>query len=334
MTGTSSNLDNFTRGSPKGDIREMYSEMCLLDYVKTWLTTFKTDTVKPSTYERLESSIKAMSTFPIARQRIKDITAFDIQIYVNDVADKGYSLSTIKKLLRIVTAPLRQAAALHFIPADPSAGVRLPTRDKIKKKTKETRPYTEAEQEKLWAMIESSNNVAGSVIGLMLETGLRCGEALALRWRCVDIQRKRLRVEATILNSATTGRSIIQESPKTVSSRRTVPLTPRAIKLLTSLQGKATSEWVFENEDGNRITYEALRWNTKKLCADAGVEYLGEHVFRHTFATNCYYKNVDVKILSRILGHADVNITYNIYISLRGDGFDEMYNALTGNATA
>ena len=49
-----------------------------------------------------------------------------------------------------------------------------------------------------------------------------------------------------------------------------------------------------------------------------------EHVFRHTFATNGYYKGIDVKILSRLLGHADVNI----YVHLYGDRFDEMYSAL------
>ena len=75
-----------------------------------------------------------------------------------------------------------------------------------------------------------------------------------------------------------------------------------------------TNEWVFTNTDGSRLSYEALRWQTKCACRDTGVEYRGEHVFRHTFATNCYYKGVDIKILSRLLGHADVNITYNIYI--------------------
>ena len=43
---------------------------------------------------------------------------------------------------------------------------------------------------------------------------------------------------------------------------------------------------------------------------------------------DCYHKGVDVKILSQLLGHADVNITYNIYVHLYGDGFDEMYSAL------
>jgi len=52
------------------------------------------------------------------------------------------------------------------------------------------------------------------------------------------------------------------------------------------------------------------------------------HGMRRTYTTNCYHKGIDVKILSRLLGHADVNITYNIYVHLYGDGFDEMYSAL------
>lgn len=39
---------------------------------------------------------------------------------------------------------------------------------------------------------------------------------------------------------------------------------------------------------------------------------------------------MDIKILSRLLGHADVNITYNVYIHLFGDGLEEMYEALVG----
>lgn len=319
------NLDNFTYGGK--DVREMYANMPLHDYVDIWLETFKSDTVKPATYERLCTSIKAMKKYSIADMPISEITAFDVQRYVNCVAENGYGLSTVKKMYRIVAAPLKQAAALHFIPADPSSGVKLPSGNKIKKAKRETLPYTEAEQEALWRIIDQTSNPAACLVGLMLETGLRCGEALALRWKCVDIDRKRLRVEATNLVSSTKGRSIVQETPKTISSKRTVPLTPRAIDLLNRLQ--IDTSWVFVWETGQRVTYDSLIWHTKMLCKKAGVEYRGEHVFRHTFATNCYYRGVDVKILSKILGHADVNVTYNIYVSLRGDGFDEMYSALT-----
>lgn len=308
----------------------MYASMALSDYIHVWLDTFKSGSVKPATLARLETSLKGLSKFRIASMRISDITAFDIQRYVNELTDYGYGLTTIKKQLRIVTAPLKQAAAMHFIPADPSVGVRMPSQDKVKKPKRITRPYTDAEQKKLWAAINNDNHTGAAVIGLMLETGMRIGEALALRWQYVDIDKKRLRVVATILNTADKKRSVLQESPKTISSKRTIPLTDKAIDILTSLKKQSCSEWVFETNRGERLSYEALRYQTMQLCKKADVEYLGEHVFRHTFATNCYYRHVDIKVLSKILGHSDVNVTYNIYITLQGDGFDEMYEALNG----
>ncbi len=322
------NLDSFISGNGIEGVKTMYASMPLQDYVRVWLDTFKAGAVKPATLSRLETSLAALKNFPISAKPIGEITAFDIQRYVNELTDKGYGLTTIKKQMRIATAPLRQAAAMHFIAADPSIGVYLPSQDKVKKQKKITRPYSEEEQKALWATIDRTDNVSFKIVGLMLETGMRVGEALALRWKNVDLEKKSIRVEATILNQADKKRSVLQESPKTLSSKRTIPLTKKAVEILKELK-KRNTQWVCE-KNGERLSYEALRYQTQQLCKNADVEYLGEHVFRHTFATNCYYRHIDVKILSKILGHSDVNITYNIYISLRGDGFDEMYEALNG----
>ena len=165
------------------------------------------------------------------------------------------------------------------------------------------------------------------VIALMIETGFRAGETLALRWKDVHISQHRLKVHATVVNLANRRQSFVQDSAKSISSNRTIPLTPRAVEILMPLYEDRFNEWVFNN--GNeRLSYEALRYQTQCACSEAGVPFRGEHVFCHTFATNCYYKGVDIKILSRLLGHSDVNVTYNIYIHLYGDGFDEMYSAL------
>ena len=118
-----------------------------------------------------------------------------------------------------------------------------------------------------------------------------------------------------------------QDSPKSKSSNRVIPLTPKALSILKRLKLRRTTEWVFE-QDGKRYTYQKLMYQTKKLCREASVSYHGEHVFRHTFATNCYYKGIDVKILSKLMGHSSVQVTYNIYVNLYGDGFDDMYAAL------
>ena len=177
-------------------------------------------------------------------------------------------------------------------------------------------------------MIDTHQRAGYAAVALMIETGMRVGEALALRWRDVNINRKRLHVRSTVVRLANKKQSYVQDCAKSESSNRTIPLTPKAISLLEMLAEDAENEWVFVNDDGQRLSYEALRYQTQCLCKAACVPYRGEHVFRHTFATNCYHKGVDVKILSRLLGHADVNITYNIYVHLYGDGFDEMYSAL------
>lgn len=310
----------------------MDASISLTSYIAEWLTTFKQTTVKQSTYDRLLTSVKALEGFEIATMPIGEITCIDIQRYVNELIKRGYGLSTIKKQMRIVTAPLKQASALHIISADPGIGIRLPSRYNVAKPERLMEAYTDEEQTALRSVLSGRQRNGYAAIALMIETGLRVGEALALRWQDVQLTRKRIYVRNTVVRLANKKQSFIQDSVKSESSRRTVPLTPEAIKLLERLYERRKNEWVFTNCDGERLSYEALRYQTRIACQEAGIEYRGEHVFRHTFATNCYHKGIDVKILSRLLGHADVNITYNLYIHLYGDGFDEMYTALTGNA--
>lgn len=309
----------------------MNQSVSLANYIDEWMTTYKAYSVRQSTFDRLLTSIKALEGYAIASIPIGEITAKHIQLYVNELANSGYGLSTIKKQMRIVTAPLKQASALHIIPADPGIGIRLPSRYNVAKPERIVEAYTAQEQTALLNVISSGRRTGYFAIMLMIETGLRVGEVLALRWQDVQLARKRINVRNTVVRLANKKQSFVQDSVKSESSRRTIPLTPEALNILEEQYARRINEWVFVNDDGERLSYEALRYQTRKACDEAGIEYRGEHVFRHTFATNCYHKGIDVKILSRLLGHADVNITYNLYIHLYGDGFDEMYSALVGN---
>ena len=308
----------------------MYYSVSLADYINEWMHTFKSYTVKQSTYDRLLTSVRALEGYQIASMPICLITSTHIQKYVNELATSGYGLSTIKKQMRIVTAPLKQAAVLHQIPANPAVGIKLPARCSVQKTQQQAEAYSPEEQEALLRVLNTHSRPGFAAIILMMETGLRVGEALALQWKDIQISRKRLIVRATVVRLANKKQSFVQDCAKSESSNRTIPLTPKAVFLLSALARQSNSEWVFVGNDGERLSYEALRWQTKCACRDAGIQYRGEHVFRHTFATNCYYKGMDIKILSKLLGHADVNITYNIYVHLYGDGFEEMYEALIG----
>lgn len=306
------------------------TQMPLLDFVQLWLTTFKKTTVRHATYDRLVTSIQALKRYAIAEKPIGEITFFDIQGYINELTGSGYGMSTIKKQVRIVTAPLKQAAAMRIIPTDPSIGTKMPAKANVAKADRDIFAYTDHEQRRLRRITDQSDKAGYLCAAFMIETGLRAGEALALRWTDVDILRRRLRVRATVVNLANKKQSYVQDTAKSESSNRVIPLSQGAIDILRKLGGNdetCTDGWIFVNH-GDRLSYEALRYQTQCLCKEAGVKYHGEHIFRHTFATNCYYRGVDIKILSRLLGHADVNITYNVYVNLYGDGFDEMLKAI------
>lgn len=319
------NLDNWIEDCPPQ--YDMNDQMPLITFVDIWLEVFKKNSVKPASFGRLKQSRNTLQEYPIAQKKLADINFFDLQHYVNSLVDAGYSLSGIKKQVLIVTAPLRQAAAMQIIHADPCVGIQMPTEAKTKKKTKEVVAYTEVEQKQLFTKIkEEPDNVGFQAVGFMIETGLRSGELLALKWSDIEMDRCRMKVHATIVNPMYNTASY-QDSTKSKSSNRTIPLTPKAISILKSLMARRMTEWVFE-QDGERYTYQKLAYQTKRLCKQSKVKYHGEHVFRHTFATNCYYKGIDVKILSRLMGHSSVQVTYNIYINLYGDGFDDMYAAL------
>lgn len=320
------NLENGIEEDLKNNI--MNNQLTLLEFIDAWLELFKKNALKVASYARLVTSQKTLSEYDVSRKKICDISFFDIQKYINALVDAGYSMSNIKKQVLIVTAPLKQAAAMKIIAADPSIGIQMPSEAKVKKKAKEVIAYTKEEQDKLWkAIVHSPDNTGYAAVAFEIETGLRAGELLALKWADVDISHNKMKIHATIINPQYTNQAEYQDSAKSKSSHRTIPLTPKAIAILKRLREHRTTEWVFE-QDGERYSYQKLTYQTKKLCKEAKVKYHGEHVFRHTFATNCYYKGIDVKILSRLMGHSSVQVTYNIYINLYGDGFDDMYAAL------
>lgn len=325
------NLDsNIPQSSKKIKGAIMDKEINLCKYISLWLEMFKKNEVKKATYERLVQSNESLGRYFIGQEKVYEITPFDVQYYINQIKDEGYSFSTIKKQLELVRASLRKAVKLKLISENPAEDIEMPSQ-KVIKKPKEILAYNKRDQEKLQKYIEEhSDDNTVLCVGFMIETGLRSGEALALRWSDVDTNAHKCNVSATIVNPHIPSKAYVQDTPKTDSSIRTIPLNIRATMILNTIKHRATSEFIFGSKESKskRLEYPILIRTIKKMCKDSNVPYRGAHVFRHTFATNCYYKGIDIKILSKLLGHSDVKITYNTYINLYGDGFDDMYAAL------
>ncbi|ARG59167.1 site-specific integrase [Mycobacterium kansasii] len=168
---------------------------------------------------------------------------------------------------------------------------------------------------------ESSRYHAALV--LIAATGLRRGEALALRWDRVDLDAGVLRVAATI---GRVGGQLVVSEPKTARSRRPVPLPPPVVAVLR--QHKATqaierqaagSEWrdrtglVFTTDRGGPVDPRNLLRVVEVAAKAAGVEGIGVHTLRHSAAVAWLERGVHIKAVADLLGHSSVAITGDVY---------------------
>ena len=294
----------------------------LYDSVADWLANYKKRTVKAATYDRLLISLRLMKKFAISWVGLTELNCDHIQRYLNELSDMAYSRSTIKKQYVLLTGYLRYAYSQGLIQSPLYMGAKLP---KDICQPKEKFYYTELEQSRLSPILENSNDISCSAGLLMLLTGLRIGEVLALEWDDIYWDRRFLTVSKTLVKLSTNPNvTFVQDGAKSDSSNRSVPLNQRALGLLRKVYAKTgRCKYVFSNGD-MPITYATMKYHLRKACELAQVPYTGCHIFRHTFATNCYNRGCDVKILSRLLGHADVTITYNTYIHLLEDDLEQL----------
>jgi integrase len=159
----------------------------------------------------------------------------------------------------------------------------------------------------------------------LLYTGLRIGELLALTWEDVDFQNRTIKVNKNLKqvknrdgDILSNYKIIIQNSTKTNSSSRIVPLNNKSIEALNHIKEiTGQYKYVLSTETGNNIFARAYDTMFRKIQKSCGFkEIYGVHALRHTFASLLFKKGVDVKTVSEILGHKDVSVTYNIYIHL------------------
>lgn len=296
--------------------------------IEEWLDIYKKNSVKPLTYDRLITSYRLLQKDPIAGFPVDEIDCDTMQRYIGRLVNDGYSMSTIKKQFNLLTAYWKHGMSRGTIQNPVYLGVRLPVQSALQKVDSEVQTYTAGEQRVLVHQLMMLDKPQYGVIMLMLEAGLRVGEALGLRWEDVLWNKRALYIRRTLIRMSNQAETYVQDSPKSKTSVRKIPLSAKALVVVEKLFNQSLTKegFIFAREDDSSLpySYSSVEFHIKALCKDLGISYKGMHAFRHTFATNCYNKGCDVKILSKLLGHADVSITYNIYIHLYGDALDEM----------
>ena len=158
----------------------------------------------------------------------------------------------------------------------------------------------------------------------ILQTGLRTGELVGLKWEDIDFDNKMVKIQRSMEYRHSTGVWRVGE-PKSRSGYRTIPLTDEAIRILVAQKEKNKkikiipiewSEYIFLSRKGELVKNSAYDTSLFKICEKAGINKFSMHVLRHTFATRCIEGGMMPKTLQKILGHSNIGITMNLYVHI------------------
>lgn len=178
-----------------------------------------------------------------------------------------------------------------------------------------------------------------------IDTGMRIGELMGLQWSDVDFEKKVVHVRRSLCYFRKDGKYVFEwHDTKTHNSKRTIPLTTRAMEALKKqrvrgqeilLKNAQTAQDEYKNlvfvTRNNRptqqfIVQECMDVTTRRIQKEhPEFERFSPHCFRHTFATRAIENGMQPKSVQKLLGHGSLQLTMDLYCNVTDDTlFDEM----------
>lgn len=158
----------------------------------------------------------------------------------------------------------------------------------------------------------------------MLRTGLRNGEMRGLKYKDIDRKDNVLHIRRTV--NYIEGRGYYEDTPKTITSLRDIPLTEDIIDFLNRQRSiqiytrkvQSIEKYIFCTETGGIMSRERVQAEIDRIIKRinaTGIEFtrITPHVFRHTFATRAIEAGMQPQVLKTILGHSSLAMTMDLY---------------------
>lgn len=299
------------------------------DWLIVWLDNAVKPTAKTRTYARYKEIIDGHIVPKLGEYELDDLTPLLLQKFITEllqsgnlITGRGLSANTVNTVITVLQNSLKSAMVFGEL--------KDYTADKIKRpkaKENEVSCFSLVEQRKIEQEVLQSKKDKLFGIVLCLYTGLRIGELLSLTWSDIDLIKGLLSVTKSChYGKGESGKfERCTELPKTITSRRIIPLPKQITAILKNIKKRSQSEYVVASR-ADPVSVRSYQRSFSLLLRKLKIPHKGFHALRHTFATRALECGMDVKTLSEILGHKDASITLNRYVHSLMEHKQEMMN--------
>lgn len=276
------------------------------------------------------------------------VRSSDVKRFYNRLVDEdGLKVTTIDNIHNVLHQVFQVAVEDRLIRVNPADKMLTELKRAHGMNVKKREALT-ADEQKLFLNYLWNNPKSRKwypIFFIMLNTGMRVGEATALRWCDVDMENNTIEINHTLVyydHMDSLGTYYSMNTPKTKAGMRTIPITNKVKEaflmekqfqedagITCNISIDGYSNFVFLNRFGKVQTFSMLNKAIKRIMRDCNDEILSKaepdedvlllppfscHTLRHTFATRLCESGMNIKVIQSVLGHADLATTINTYI--------------------
>jgi integrase len=301
------------------------SALTIRAYADRWLVEMKASGLKPSTKDSYELQIERHIKPHFGDLPLADVTYARLKEFISDKRDAqftrskkdgartyGYSRDSIRIMLATLRAMLEEALREELINENPVRRL-----GKLYAAQTRRRDHPDPFSIEDLHRIEAISGEWLPFLMFQARTGVRVGEAIALQWQDIDFEKATAIIRRTMPGNRQLG------APKTMSSYRTVEMSPQLVRVLQELQksqreywfcrGEEMPHWVFCKQSRNAPIYSVWRRAFVTLLKKAGVRIRRVHDIRHTWASQMLLAGKPLAWVSLQLGHKSPAVTLSIY---------------------
>jgi integrase len=311
----------------KGGYSRTPRDLTVADYLRSWLHDYVELNCAPKTIESYRTLVDRHIVPEIGSVRLVDLQPRHLQVLYARKKNSGLSNRTVRYIYSLMAETLGHAVKTGIVARNVAKATEPP---RIEHKVMPTMKPEDLER---FFEVARKTPLYHNLFYLLLHTGLRRGEALALKWKHVDMGLTSLGVAAYLsitqcLNKVN-GRLVLRE-PKTGAGKRRVALSPSLTLVLRQHREEQNARYVllgrqltnedhvFSYPDGSPLDPSTVSHAFKKTLHRAGLPLMPLHSLRHTHATLLLQAGIHPRVVMERLGHSSIRVTLDTYSHVVG----------------